>query len=143
MRGRLKELNAEIVVEDAWAPELQRVNNVSLMKKICELRAKTIANAVQMWLRVITAAELADADGACISPEKLDGRWRNDFTHLWPNIPWSSEKMFEIFRLYVRRSLCSNVRRHHQNERLTLDKRLATWHQVHRHSRNEWCRTAK
>ena len=27
-----KELNAEIVVKDAWAPELQRVNDVSLMK---------------------------------------------------------------------------------------------------------------
>ena len=34
IRGRLKELNAEIVVEDAWAPELQRVNDVSLMKNM-------------------------------------------------------------------------------------------------------------
>ena len=66
-----------------------------------------------MWLRVITVAELADANGACISPEKLNGRWRNDSTHLWPNIPQPSEKMFKIFRLYVRRSLCSNVKRHH------------------------------
>ena len=65
-----------------------------------------------MWLRVITVAELADADGACISPEKLDGRWRNDSTLLWPNVPKPSEKMFEIFRLYVRKSLCSNVTCH-------------------------------
>ena len=49
-----------------------------------------------MWLKVITIAELADADGACISPEKLDGRWRNDSTHLRPNIPKPSKKMFEI-----------------------------------------------
>ena len=72
------------------APELQRVNDVSLMKKFCELRTKTgtsdnrlrMANEVRMWLRVITVAELADADSACISPEKLDERWINDSTHL-------------------------------------------------------------
>ena len=49
-----------------------------------------------MWLRVITVDELAEADGACVSPEKLDGRLRNDSTHLWPNILRPSEKMFEI-----------------------------------------------
>ena len=41
IRGRLKELNASIVVEDAWAPELQRVNDASLREVFCKLRAKT------------------------------------------------------------------------------------------------------
>ena len=51
--------------------------------------------------------------------------------------------MFEFFWLYVHKSLCSNVKRHHWSERLTLDKRLGAWHQVHRHSKSEWCRTAE
>ena len=102
------------------------------MEVFCKLNAKTgtsdnrlrIVNEVRLWLRVITIAELADADGACISPEKLDGRWRNDSTPLWPNIPKPSEKMFEIFRLYVRKSLCRNVKHHHRGERLTVEKDL-------------------
>ena len=68
-------------MEDAWAPELQRVNDACLLEMFCKLRAKTgtsdnrlrIANEVRMWLRVITVAELADANGAYTSPKKLDG----------------------------------------------------------------------
>ena len=41
IRGRLKTLNASIVVEDAWAPELQCVNEASLMEMFCKIRAKT------------------------------------------------------------------------------------------------------
>ena len=37
----------------------------------------------------------------------------------------------------------SNVKRHHRNELLTLDKRLAAWHQVHHHPRSNWCQTAE
>ena len=140
-----KESNTSIVVEDAWTPALQQANDDSLMERFCKLRSKNgtsdnrlrIANEVRMWLRVITVAELVDADGACISPEKLDRRWQNDSTLLWPNSPKPSEKMFKIFLLYVRKSLCSNVTRHVRSERLTLDRRLGAWHQVHRHSKNE------
>ena len=92
-------------MEDAWIPELQCVNDASLMTEFCKLKAKTgtndnrlrIANEVRMWLRVITVAELADVDGTCISPEKLDGGWRNSSTHLWPNIPRPSEKDVQFF----------------------------------------------
>ena len=42
-------------------------------------------NRVRIWLRVITIAELANPDGACISPEKFTGNWRNDSTLTWPN----------------------------------------------------------
>ena len=51
--------------------------------------------------------------------------------------------MFEIFRLHVRKSLRRNIKRHCRDERLTLDRRLGAWHRVHRHSKNEWCRTAE
>ena len=91
-----------------------------------------------MWLRVITVAELTDADGACVSPDKFDRRRRNTSTYLWPNIPRPSEKMFEMFQLYVRKSLCSNAKRHHRSERLSLDKRLGAWHQTYRRSKNKW-----
>ena len=41
IRGRLKELNASIVVKDVWDLELQRVNDASLMEVFCKLRVKT------------------------------------------------------------------------------------------------------
>ena len=41
IRGRLKELNASIVVEDTWVPELQRVNDASLTAEFCKLKTKT------------------------------------------------------------------------------------------------------
>ena len=86
-------------------------------------------------------AELADVDGAGVSPEKFNRRLRNISTYLWPNIPHPSEKMFEVFRLYVRKSLCRNAKCHHRGKCLTLDKRLGAWHQTYRHSKNEWHRT--
>ena len=90
VRDRLAKLNACIAVENAWVPLLQRVHDAPLMAAFSNLKAKssisdsrlTIANEVRMWLKVVTISELADVDGACISPEKLDGRWGNDSTYL-------------------------------------------------------------
>ena len=98
--------------------------------KLCQV------NRVSIWLRVITIAELADPDGACISPENVSGNWRNDSTLIWPNQSLPTKKMFETFYHYIRKGFCSNVEQHIRKERLTLDRRLGPWHQQRRHSRN-------
>merc|ERR1711966_406520 len=108
----------------------------SLMEVFCKMRQQKgmndnklrQVNRVRIWLRVVTIAELADPDGACISPEKFTGDWRNDSTLTWPNQPFPTEKMFETFYYYVRKGFCSNVKRHIRKERLTLDQRLGPWH---------------
>ena len=105
--------------------------------KLCQV------NSVRIWLRVIRIAELADPDGACISPEKFSGNWRDDSTLAWTNQPLPTKKLFKTFYHYVWKDFCSNVKRHIRKERLTLDRRLGSWHRQRRHSRNEWYRTHK
>ena len=99
-------------------PSAAKKNDASLMSEFCKLKAKSgasdnrlsIVNEVRMWLRVITVAELAGVNGACISLKKFEGRWINRSTYLWLNVPRPSKKMFEIFWLYnVRKILCINV----------------------------------
>ncbi|KAL3804450.1 LOW QUALITY PROTEIN: hypothetical protein ACHAWO_012466 [Cyclotella atomus] len=62
LQERLGELNGSIVVKDAWRPELQRVEDKSIMEQIVSLpqikkRQMEHANQVRMWLR--TASEIA------------------------------------------------------------------------------------
>ena len=88
IRQRLYDLNAHIEIEDAWNSLPQCVNDRFLMEVFCRMRQQKgmsdsklrQVNRIQIWLRVITIAELADPDGACISPEKFTGDWRNDST---------------------------------------------------------------
>ena len=35
-----------------------------------------LANKVQIWLRVITTANLVDKNGRTIDPKTIDGSWR-------------------------------------------------------------------
>ena len=65
----------------------------------------------------------------------------NNSNLAWPNQPFPTQKMFETFYHYARKSFCSNVKHHIRKERLTLDQRLGPWHRQRRHSRNEWYRT--
>ena len=93
IQQRLCDLNAHIEIEDAWTPLPQCLNDQSLMEVFCRMRQQKgtsdsklhQVNRVRIWLRVITIAELANPDGACISPEKFTGNWRNDSTLTWPN----------------------------------------------------------
>ena len=64
VRERTAEIGATMWVEDLWVPKLQREGDESLMERFVMTRGvtKTIlrrANAVQMWLQVITIVDIA------------------------------------------------------------------------------------
>ena len=63
LRGRMGEIEATMWIEKAWAPKLQRENDRSIMERFTAIHGATIGqlmkvNSVQLYLRVITIADL-------------------------------------------------------------------------------------
>ena len=100
-----------------------------------------LANKCRVYLRVITVAELADLDGQKIHPDKLNGNWRADSTLVWPNQPMPSQKMWDAFRLCLRKTICSRPGRALSCLPMPLDQPLGSWIQTTRHIHHEFYRT--
>ena len=69
---RLGELEATIWTEAAWHPELQRINDVAIMELFADVPGTTLrdldkCNQVQLYLRVITIADITHKSGGGIS----------------------------------------------------------------------------
>ena len=81
LRERMREYDASLWIEDAWSPKLQRECDESIMKVISTLTGITKGmlkkvNAVRLYLRVITIADLADASGSYVPAGMLLGQWQ-------------------------------------------------------------------
>ena len=64
LRGRMREIKATMWIEKAWAPKLQRENDGAIMERFAGIRGDAPGelkkvNAVRLYLRVITIADLA------------------------------------------------------------------------------------
>ena len=63
-------------IENAWAPQLQRIRDQPIMTAFLKVKHKGAtakklewANLCRLYLQVVTVAELADENGLRISPE--------------------------------------------------------------------------
>ena len=121
MRKRLNDLGGCVMIKDQWAPQIQRERDRSIMQRFCKLTKSKcvgatvgrlrIANELHIWLQVITVADLANVGGTCIPYGRLDGSWRNCSTLNWPDQPHPSEKMFGVFRGFLRKTFCTKPQR--------------------------------
>ena len=102
-----------------------------------------IVNEVRIWLRVITVADLANVGGTCIPHDRLGGSWRNCSTLNWPDQPHPSEKLFGIFRWFLRKTFCKKPKRQHRTSNMPLDEHLGRWIPCRRHSVYEYTRTSE
>ncbi len=76
LRRRLAEMDASIWIQAAWSPKLQRVGGASIMEVFNAIpgitRAKLRrANAVHLFLHVVTMADLCDVQGTHIQDGML------------------------------------------------------------------------
>ena len=60
-----------------------------------------LVNKVQLWLRVITVADLVNENGRTINPNKFDRSWGGQFDLNWPEGAPPTDKMWEAFQFYV------------------------------------------
>ena len=150
LRERLRVLGGGVWIDDTWTPQLQRARDQAIMDVFARVKCKGatkrklfLANKVRMWLRVITVAELADEGGRVIPADRFAGEWRADSTLTWPNSTTPTEKMFDAFRWYLRKSICSRPKRVLRRSPLPLDRHLGNWRATERHVRFDGYRTAQ
>ena len=141
LRRRLAEVNASLWIEDIWTPALQRDGDSSLMGAFTSIPRVTAgvlrrANAVRLYLRVVTIADLADPTGLFIPDGMLTGDWQAGSDLLWPYQPKPPKVYWATFRRCLRLTFCTTTPSHERPANgMTLDTRLGTWHAV---ARNTW-----
>ena len=141
LRRRLAERGASLWIESAWTPHLQREDDSSLMDQFSMIpgitRAKLRrANAVRIFLRVFSVADLADMQGTHIRDGMLQGDWQAGSDLLWPYQPKPPKAFWACFRWCIRQTIC---RGEHPNQpahySMRLDTPLGQWLPV---PRNTW-----
>jgi hypothetical protein len=151
LQDRLGEIDGSLWVEDAWTPKKQRVDDESLMerfsmglkaprnatgkvKSIMSIDILKKLNAVRMYMRVITVADLTDLSGTVVSYDKLTGDFRADSELEWPNQPKPPSTWFKLFRKFFRQTFCWNMPPGSDGD-FELDDPLGDWYDVPRHIR--------
>jgi hypothetical protein len=138
LRGQLEHVDGSLGIEKAWTPSLQRDGNESIMERFSSLsgitRAKLRqANAVRLYLWVITIADLADISGKIIPEGILTGNWRANLDLRWPYQPLPPDTFWATFRSCLRRAFAvATPRTQPILHSMTLDAQLGTWLSVPR-----------
>lgn len=109
LRSRLFTIDASLWIEKSWVPALQRDGDESLMAKFVTLpfitrAALRQANAVRLYLRVITIADLADVGGTFIPAHMLTGDWQAGSDIKWPFQPLPPPRFWRTFRSCLRQA---------------------------------------
>ena len=141
LRWRLATLDASLWIEEKWTPSLQREGDRALMEAFIEIPRVSRsqlrqANAVRLFLRVITIADIADVAGKTIPAQKLTGEWRAGSDITWPYQPKPRAEFWRTFRWCVQKAFCTADTKHKRaGTALPLTTPLGKWLPV---PRNIW-----
>ena len=141
LRHRLHDIQAALWIEKKWTPALQRTGDKSIMEAVLEIPGITRAklrqvNAVRLYMRVVTIADITDVGGTFIPAGQLDGEWQAGSDIKWPYQPSPPPVFWCTFRSCIRLAFCSRTPPHQQaHHSMFLDYPLGQWLPVHR---NTW-----
>lgn len=141
LRSRLSTIDASLRIEKSWVPALQREGDESLMAKFVTLpfitqAALRQANAVRLYLHVLTIADLADVGGTFIPAHMLTGEWQAGSDIKWPFQPLPPPSFWRTFRSCLRRAFSTGTPATQPASYLMiLDTPLGRWLPV---KRNTW-----
>ena len=92
-------------------------------------------NNVRIYLRLITIADLANAQGTHICYGMVDGTWQSGSDLNWPKIPCPPRPHWALFWKCLRETFCKNTPIHQPARySMELDEELGKWKAVPRHS---------
>ncbi len=141
LRERLYMMGATLWIEKAWTPALQQVGDRALMDaftSIPGISRATLrqANAVRLYLRMVTLADLADVNGTYIPEDMLDGDWQAGSDLKWPHQPKPPLGFWRVIWSCLRLAFCTritgSIQAHHS---MQLDNELGQWLPV---KQNTW-----
>ncbi len=141
LRRRLATLDACLWIEKKWLPALQRVGDRALMEAFIEIPRVTCsqlrqANAVRLFLRVVTIADIADVAGRFIPAQKLNGEWRAGSDITWPYQPKPRAEFWRTFRWCVHKAFgTADAKTTRVGKTMQLSTPLGKWLPV---PRNIW-----
>ena len=140
LRDQLAHIRASFWIEDKWVPPHQREHDEFIMDRFLHIPGITTselkqANAVRLYLRVLTIADLADPSGRFIPDGNMTGGWQGGSDLHWPHQPMPPKKFWATFRRCIRRTFCTTTPPHQPSHYgMTLNEPLGQWLPVSRHS---------
>ncbi|KAL7552549.1 hypothetical protein ACHAWF_016169 [Thalassiosira exigua] len=141
IRNILREIDASLWIEKAWTPSLQRAGDESLMERFATHSRATKEqleklNAVRLYMRVVTVADLADPTGRFIPDGMLIGDWQAGSDLHWPTQELPPKRHWALFRKYLRETFCKGASAHQPvRYGMALTTPLGEWLPV---PRNTW-----
>lgn len=139
IRTQLADINASIWIEDVWKPLPHREHDEFLMDKFLQIPGITRvelrqANAVRMYMRILTIADIADPSGEFIPDGMLVGEWQAGTDMFWPFQTCPPPAFWATFRRCLRLTFCTSTSPHQPIENgMDLDKKLGAWLPVKRY----------
>ena len=127
-------------------PSLQREGDASLMERFMTIEWATQSilrkvNDVQLYLRVVTIADLADESGQVIPDGILCGDWQAGSDLVWPRQPNPPKSHWALFWRCLRHTFCVGTSPYQLAYKgMQLDVPLGRWYTV---ERNTWYRCYK
>lgn len=147
LRKRLAEIQASLWIEEVWRPKLQREGDHFLMDYFTRIPGITTtdlrkANAVRLYMRVLTISDLVDPTGRFIPDDMLTGEWQAGSDIYWPHQVNPPAAFWATFRRCLRQSFCTGTSPHQPvTAGMDLDTPLGLWLPVPRHTWFDVCRT--
>lgn len=139
IRAQLAGIGASIWIEEAWKPQPHRVHDDFIMDRFTQIPGITRkelrqANAVRMYMRIITIADIADPSGEFIPDDMLTGKWQAGTDLFWPYQICPPPAFWAVFRRCLRHTFCTTTSPNQPIENgMDLDQRLGAWLPVKRY----------
>ena len=147
LRQRMAEIQASLWIEGIWHPQHQREGDRFLMDYFIRIPGITTAelrkaNAVRLYMRVLTISDLADPTGHFIPDGMLTGEWQAGSDIYWPYQVNPPANFWAVFRRCLRQTFCTGTSPHQPiHSGMDLDTPLGLWLPVPRHTWYDVCRT--
>ncbi len=140
LRDQLTHIGGSLWIEEVWSAPLQHEHDEFIMDRFLRIPGITTAqlhraNAVRLYLRVLTIADLAHPSGTFIPDGNLSGDWQGGSDLHWPLQLKPPPLFWAEFRPCIWRSFCTTAASHQPiHYGMDLDIHLGKWLPVVRHS---------
>ena len=140
IRAQLADIHASLWIEEVWKPQPHRENDEFIMDKFTSIPGITRAelrqaNAVRLYMRIMTIADLSHPSGEFIPDGMLTGEWQAGSDLFWPYQACPPPEFWAVFRRCLRLTFCTSTSPHQPIENgMDLDTRLGAWLPVKRYA---------